>query len=257
MGLAACATPSERFANRAAALGLRSETVPGKGFSHAVFANGAVGRGGPLHVYLAGDGIPWIAGLPARDPTPSDPLILHLMALDSAPSLFLGRPCYHDMAERDGCLGRLWTGARYSETVVASMAAALRRILKRRGDPTLVLIGHSGGGTLAMLLAARLEKTAAVVTIAANLDIDAWTRLHAYPPLNGSLDPVRQPPLAPGIYQIHYAGGRDRIVPAKIVRAGLKGNARLSVEPEYGHVCCWRTIWPRVLSRLARLKTLP
>ena len=41
-----------------------------------------------------------------------------------------------------------------------------------------------------MLLAERLEMTQAVVTIAANLDTDAWTELHGFSALEGSLNPA-------------------------------------------------------------------
>ena len=70
---------------------------------------------------------------------------------------------------------RLWTSARYGDEAVASMAAALRPDLAMEsGYDRVVWVGHSGGGALAMLLAERVPETTAVVTIAADLDTEAW-----------------------------------------------------------------------------------
>ena len=66
------------------------------------------------------------------------------------------------------------------------MVAALRSFLSVHPYPHVVLIGYSGGGTLAWLMASRIPETTRVVTIAANLDIDEWTRIHGDSPLSGS-----------------------------------------------------------------------
>jgi membrane-bound lytic murein transglycosylase len=73
----------------------------------------------------------------------------------------------------------LWTHLRYSPEVVASMVSALRRFLTLHPSRRVVLIGYSGGGTLAWLMAGQVSETAAIVTVAANLDrrLDAHPRL--------------------------------------------------------------------------------
>jgi pimeloyl-ACP methyl ester carboxylesterase len=81
------------------------------------------------------------------------------------------------------------------------------------GYERVAWFGHSGGGTLAVLLAARLPETVAVVTIAANLDTDAWAAYGGHQDLSGSLSPASCPPLSQQIQQRHYAGGKDRVVP--------------------------------------------
>jgi pimeloyl-ACP methyl ester carboxylesterase len=109
--------------------------------------------------------------------------------------------------------------------VVASLAAAARRLLSMAGHAEIVWLGYSGGGTLAMLLAERLPKTSGVVTVAANLDVDDWAEMHSHAKLADSLSPARRPPLPPRVYQRHYAGGQDQIVPLGIVS---RGGSRLS-----------------------------
>jgi pimeloyl-ACP methyl ester carboxylesterase len=248
---AGCVSPSSEFARRAAALGMTQEIVRGDPFEHVVFRTPrSLGR--RLHVYLEGDGTPWFGGLPARDPTPRKPLALALMALDTTPSIYLGRPCYHVVAKGVECPSALWTTERYSDTVVGSMAVSMRRIVEVEGVDEIVWFGYSGGGTLAVLVAARLPQSVAVITVAANLDIDAWTDAHGDQRLVGSLNAARQPPLADRIVQIHYAGGRDRLVPVDIVRRGVSGSGRLVVEPAFDHVCCWEAAWPRILTDVER-----
>jgi len=250
--LGGCAGPAERFDERASALGFGASRVEGEGFAHVVYhpARPRPDGGGILHVYLDGDGTPWERGGPAADPTPREPLVLLLMALDTAPSVYLGRPCYHGLAAAPPCAPALWTNARYSEVVVVSMAAAARRLLSVTGHAEIVWLGYSGGGALAMLLAARLPETVGVVTVAANLDVDGWAEMHSHARLAGSLSPALRPPLPPWIYQRHYAGGRDQVVPPGIVAGGGILPGTLRVIPEYDHVCCWVELWPRVLDEV-------
>jgi pimeloyl-ACP methyl ester carboxylesterase len=205
-----------------------------------------------VHVYVDGDGTPWEAGRPAADPTPRDTLVLELMRLDESPSLYLGRPCYHGLAGDPACTPALWTGRRYSEAVVASMAAALSRVLTARAIERVAWIGYSGGGALAVLLAPRVAGTVAVVTVAANLDIDAWTAHHGYLRLAGSLNPASEPALPRHLYARHYVGGRDPIVPLHVVAGGSVDPAGMVVIPEFDHICCWRRLWSSILADLVR-----
>ena len=173
------------------------------------------------------------------------------MALDRGDSLYLGRPCYHGLAQAPGCASSVWTHERYSEAVVSSMETALRRIISAAGTEHVVWIGYSGGGTLVMLLAPRFAQTRDVVTIAANLDIDAWADLHRYARLIGSLNPARQPAIPARIRQRHYVGGRDEVVPWEVVMRGRVDPATIVVVRDFDHVCCWEVMWPQILATLA------
>jgi dienelactone hydrolase len=248
-------TPSARYDAIARDLGLHREIVEGRGYAHAVYARAAAGGGESLHVYLESDGRPWIGETRvAEDPTPSEPVALELLRADPSPAVLVGRPCYHGLKPASGCDPRLWTSARYSEEVVASMASAVQRVADRHRARRLVLIGYSGGGTLAMLLAERVANVRALITVAGNLDTDAWTRLHGYTPLTGSLNPARHAPLPPHISQLHLAGGRDRNVPVALVEPVVRRQpaARLRVYEEADHGCCWTRRWPQILLAIAQ-----
>ncbi len=246
-----CANPAQRLDARATELGYRRVVLQGDGFSHvAYFKDGRGAANKALHVYLEGDGTPWIRRrVPASDPTPHNPLMLELMSLDAAPSVYLGRPCYHGVRSI-ACTPDMWTDKRYSEVVVASMSAALVGV--SAGYQSLVLLGHSGGGTLAMLLAERQPKVRSVVTVAANLDTDNWASLHKQQGLGGSLNPATRPPLRPSIRQMHYAGAEDDNVPPQLVRDAVaqQPGATFKVFPKQDHSCCWREVWPEVLGSL-------
>lgn len=247
LAVIACTSPAREFSQKAAAIGMRAEVVPGTVFQHVVFEQ-ARRSSRTLHVYIDGDGTPWLAWRPASDPTPRNALLLRLMALDPNPSVYLGRPCYHGLSETPPCSNVLWTGQRYSESVVSSMAAALRRVLRAGGFDRLAWFGYSGGGTIAVLLAPRFPETTDLITIAANLDIDAWADLHGYSRLAGSLNPAAQAPMPARIRQRHYVGGKDRVVPIDVIARGPIEPSTLVVVPAYDHTCCWEVIWPSVLA---------
>ncbi|MFQ5470999.1 MAG: alpha/beta hydrolase family protein [Gammaproteobacteria bacterium] len=209
-----------------------------------------------LRVYIEGDGLPWFTRyLKASDPTPKNPLMLSLMSRDTTRSMYLGRPCYFGKAHDKGCSHLIWTEARYSEKVVDSMAHAINNYVYDKGIRHLQFIGHSGGGTLAMLLAERFENTNLVVTLAGNLDIDAWTRYHHYSPLYLSLNPADQAPLSKSVRQIHYAGINDTVVPPEIIDSAIKNQptATYILLDQQDHSCCWNNVWPNILIYINQL----
>jgi pimeloyl-ACP methyl ester carboxylesterase len=246
---AACVvTPADRINGMAAGYGFARETVRGVRFEHVIYRSAAADVDVPLHVYIEGDGSPYLdEATIARDATPRTPVMLTLMALDGAPSVYLGRPCYFGLQAADGCTPVYWTVGRFNEQVVASMAAVIDRFRRARSADGLVLIGHSGGAALAVLLAQRLANVDAVVTLAGNLDTAAWTALHGYSPLDLSLNPSDRPLTAVPLV-LHLAGAEDDVLPpALIAAAAQKIGGRLRVVPQMGHTCCWEQVWPSVL----------
>lgn len=231
--------------------GMRRTLTLGTRFQHVLYAHGDTTTATRIHLYLEGDGLPWETRVRvASDPTPRDPVALKLMELDPVPALLIGRPCYDGLSTSDGCSPWLWTHGRYSREVVESMLLAIERSLPRCGQRHLTLIGYSGGGVLAALLAGRLADVDRLVTIAANLDIDAWTDHHRYSRLVGSLNPATQSPLKSGIRQIHLVGERDRRVPPDSIRGYLARNPQAIIQrfPDFDHRCCWIERWPVILA---------
>lgn len=260
--LAGCVSDPVASSERlAAAGGAEKSVMPGSGFRHVVFSRNLRPEFRPaparIHVYIGGDGRAFLnRHRVSPDPTPANPLALRLMLADPAPAVYVGRPCYHGVADA-GCNPDLWTLGRYSEGVIDSMVAVIGEFGARHPTTELVLFGYSGGGVIALLSAARLGQVGQVVTIAAPLDVAAWTDVHGYTPLVRSLDPARQSAWPPGLRQLHYHGGRDPNVPPELVRgfahrlAALGADAEFQVVAEFDHACCWVDAWSRLLAPLA------
>lgn len=249
--LSACASPAQKINQLAAEYQFKRIKISGDQFNHIAYLKGDVASASTVHVYLEGDGRAWIRKHQiATDPTPLNPVMLKLMALDNQPSVYLGRPCYFGLSTEPACHTDLWTNRRYSQEVVNSMVAALHNIIAK--NQTVVLMGYSGGGTLAMLMAESLPNVTALITLAGNLDIDAWTQLHGYSPLTGSLNPVGRAPLRKRINQWHIAGGKDDNMPAEYIKRALQHQpaAQFLVRPQHNHYCCWEKEWAGILNSL-------
>jgi hypothetical protein len=246
-----CATVSERYESAARAAELTASTISGVDYSHRVFARPSAEGGGRVRVYLEGDGTPWLRGrVVAADPTPRRPFAIELLRRDAGSALLVGRPCYHGGSAEPPCRAEYWTDARYANAVVESLAVAITRAIGERAVDGVTLVGYSGGGALAVLVAERLPAVDRVLTIAANLDLEAWTRLHGYRPLVGSLDPARRERTR-AFEEIHLVGERDRNVPPTIAEsyAAAVSSARIERFP-FDHTCCWVEAWPELLARL-------
>ena len=255
--LAGClALRRERAAAIAEAAGFRAREFDAGAFVLAGFERGTPARGGTLTVYLEGDGRAWVSRTQlAEDPTPSDPLALRLAAVDPAPAiLYLARPCqYVEGAAARHCTPFYWSSGRLAPEVVDAAIRAIDAAMAESGAASVELLGYSGGGALAVLIAARRRDVLRVVTIAADLDLAAWTHHHGVTPMRGSLDPVAEAARVAALPQLHYVGADDEIVPPSIVEgfrraAGLSAD-RLVVVPGYTHNCCWAETWPDLVAR--------
>jgi len=244
-------SPAAKIEQQAASYGFRQAQITSNSFLLTIFINNTLCHHNTLHVYLAGDGQPWWRHRQvAIDPTPSHLLAFDLMRVDNASTVYLGRPCYHGQYQAEACHPLYWTHWRYSATVVNSMASGLIQLLSAYPACRITLIGYSGGGTLAMLIAPKLAAVERVVTIAGNLDVTAWADYHDYSALDGSLNPATEPALPATIAQIHLIGNEDNNIPAEISLSALKRQSDPVILrfPNADHDCCWVDIWPTVLN---------
>lgn len=255
--LCACTSSGQRIDRQAHSVGLSRRIVTGAGFQHVVYMNSAAASHtgiARMLVFLEGDGRPWSddGREPSRDPTTRNPIALQLLGRAQAPGIYVSRPCYQQIVDAK-CSSETWTGARYSREVVASLAAAIQSVASDSGAREIVLIGYSGGGALAVLVAERTRHVAAVLTIVANLDIDAWTQLHGYLPLSTSLNPAASD-IAHPWREWHLSGGRDAVVPTATTTAYFEKYpaAKQWIFADFGHVCCWLEEWPEIEAEALR-----
>jgi pimeloyl-ACP methyl ester carboxylesterase len=245
--LSACAVAPQE-AGLAREGGLAPLMLEGRGFQHAAYARVTDGDA-LLTVFIEGDGSPWTHGgrRVARAPTSRNLVALQLAAQTPGSVLYLGRPCYGLAHPDPACTPRWWTSDRYASEVVMSLASAASGFREAHRLGRMLLVGHSGGGTLAVLLARRLAGLAGVVSIAGNLDPDEWTREHRYLPLTG-LNPALEPSVALELPQWYLIGGRDKTVTEAMAARYLERvpPARIWHYPQLDHSCCWRSVWPPV-----------
>jgi hypothetical protein len=245
-----CISASTKYDRVAEDNGLNRLVTSGRGFQHVIYEKpGTMLRTGSLNVYIGSDGTPWNFNVPSEDPTPRNPMTLRLMLQDLQPAILVGRPCYHGLSRSQGCDHSVWTSARYSRKAVESIASVIEQYLDRHSYRSITLIGYSGGGALATLLAARLKQVDMVLTVAANLDTDAWVSHHNYEPLSASVNPAEEPPLPESIRQVHYFGTLDSVVPMSTTDGYfLVNNAAERHEiADFDHVCCWEEMWQSLL----------
>lgn len=250
VSLYGCSTNAQRIDKLAASAGLQSRLVAGDPHTLVVYEKTSTNPASRLYVYLEGDGSPWgSTGMQtAEDPTARNPLALRLMMQLPGPAIYVARPCYQ---LRDAaCSIDDWTSGRYSGQIVASMTSAIAHETATLNATDVVMVGYSGGGPLAVLIAERLPRVAAVITIGANLDIAAWAQHHHYLPLVHSLNPALSE-LAHAWPEVHISGGMDTVVPVTTSQAYFKRfpAAHQMTIAEADHACCWETQWPALLEQ--------
>ena len=204
-------------------------------------------------IYIESDGAPWrLPDEPPADPTPLKPFVMRMAIADaSSATAYLSRPCqYLSEAARRDCDPRLWMQARFSSEAVAAIGQAVDQIKTSTGAGTVNLVGYSGGGAMAALIAARRRDVNCLVTVAAPLDTNAWTDALGVSRLELSLNPADAAGDLRNVRQTHFRGLRDKLVPPATVNRFIERAKPAAVvdKPDFDHQCCWSDEW-RELSR--------
>ena len=93
------------------------------------------------------------------------------------------------------------------------MDTAVSKLMARSGAVNLHLVGYSGGGAIAVLVASRRADVSSIRTVAGNLDPISLFRAKNVTPLSGSLDPTKAAIKLTEVPQVHFSGSDDIIVP--------------------------------------------
>ncbi len=241
----------------AAKKGWQAEILPAGPFDLAAFFPVSCQSHDPLTVYIEGDGFAWLdRSTPSSDPTPVDPLGLRLALLHpGGNAAYLARPCQYVGAEQMECVSRYWMEARFAPEVITATNQAVDALKSHFGAHHLQLVGYSGGGAIAELVAVRRDDVVRIITVAGNLDPHAWAAHHHLSPLTGSLDPVDYIDSLKQIPQWHFVGKEDEIVPPELAEAFSKRFPPLQqpvvkIVPSYDHHCCWVENWARLIGNL-------
>lgn len=210
-------------------------------------------RSNTLSIYIEGDGFAWLTEeQPSTNPTPLDPLALKLaLAQPEGNAAYLARPCQYVNDEASNCSSRYWTQMRFAPEVITTMNQAIDVLMRRFGATRLMLVGYSGGGAVAALVAARRDDVKGLITVAGNLDPSTWAAYHRVSPLAGSLNPADEIEALQDIPQWDFVGQQDRNIPPALVkqfaeRFPAAHRPTVLVEHGFDHHCCWVQAWPRI-----------
>ncbi|SCK24697.1 alpha/beta fold hydrolase [Vogesella sp. LIG4] len=239
----------------AAPAGLKREQVATGQFVLTAFAR-ITRADQALTVYIEGDGLAWLSRSQAStDPTPLAATGLALAAVDPAANVvYLARPCqFTPMELNPGCSEPYWTGKRFAPEVIASMSAAVSHFAAQVPGQRIHLVGYSGGGAVAVLMAARRSDIASIRTVAGNLDSELVNRLHHVSPMPESENPAAFAAQIAKIPQLHFSGADDTVVSPEVADyfIQLTGGrcAQARTVPAMTHSGDWSRVWPALLAQ--------
>ncbi|CUW39627.1 putative Esterase/lipase/thioesterase [Magnetospirillum sp. XM-1] len=208
----------------------------------------------PIDIYIEGDGLAWVSRSEVSlDPTPREAMGLQLAAQDRAPNVvYLARPCqFTARAKNPACGIPYWTGKRFAPEIIAAMNQAVDQVAAHAPGQKINLIGYSGGGAVAVLVAARRQDVASIRTVAGNLDHAEVNRLAKVSPLSGSLNAIDAAGQLAKTPQIHFSGSADSVVPPVIADRFRQASASPCVSvrtvPGATHETGWRERWADLL----------
>ncbi len=205
--------------------------------------------GDTVIIYIEGDGRAWLSrNRISADPTPVSSLVRSWAIRDSrANVVYLARPCQYIATFQPPCTSDDWASKRLSTDIITSLNQAIDQIKRSAQAKQIELIGYSGGGGAAVLIAARRYDVTAIITVAGNLDTNLFATLQHVSPLDGSLNPRDVAPQLGLVKQIHYTGGQDKTVPIDVTQSfmaalPIEHRASIVIVPSATHADGWDRI---------------
>lgn len=209
----------------------------------------------PVNVYIEGDGLAWTSrNEPSLDPTPIEATGLKLATADPGANVaYVARPCqFTPLTLNPHCEVTYWTNKRFSPEVVTALNQALDQLISRRPGQRINLIGYSGGGALAVLLAARRSDVTSIRTVAGNLDHQFVNQLHHVSAMPESLNAMDVASSVANLAQIHFSGSNDVVVPPEVAQRFIAATgsrcAQFHIVPGLKHAGDWQRVWPALLA---------
>ncbi len=210
----------------------------------------------PVTAYIEGDVRGWVPTAdPGVDASPDDYLGLRLATLDPAENVVvISRPCQFEIDDA-ACRSETWKNGRLAAQIYTAVNRALDYTVSVVPRARLNLVGYSGGGAIAALLAARRHDVISLRTIAGNLDPNGNGRTHGSVPQNDFIDPMEIAPRLALLPQEHFVGGKDLLIPPflteNFVKAiGLSYCVKVTPIEEASHKTGWEEAWNEHAERM-------
>ncbi|MGD9592730.1 MAG: hypothetical protein AB7V32_09440 [Candidatus Berkiella sp.] len=208
-----------------------------------------------LHIYIEGDGHSWKTRYQLSDnPTPHQPLALKLAMQDRHDGvIYIARPCQYTPLQLDKhCNPKYWSSHRYATEVIDSINETLDQIKASKKNTNFMLIGFSGGASVAALVAAQRKDVVGLISVAGDLNHELLNKHHKTSPLTGSLNPSQFAHKLKDLPQHHYSGDKDTIVPPWLAQHYAKelNNPRcvkVSTLKGVSHHKGWEQQWSKIV----------
>lgn len=208
-----------------------------------------------IHAYIEGDGNSWRTKYKlSNNPTPKQPLALKLAVADPHPYVvYIARPCQYTPLPLDKhCENKYWSSHRYAPEVITATNTVLNHLQAQIPQAQFVLIGFSGGASVAALVAAQRKDITGLITVAGDLNHVTLGKHHGTTPLHGSLNPSMKAAALHDLPQQHWSGAHDKIVPVWVGRDFVKAVnnphcAQQHILPKATHHKGWVENWPRII----------
>lgn len=228
--------------------------IPTGPFDLVAYAPQQFSTSEPLTLYIEGDGLAWVSSSRISDnPTPRKPIGLGLALQHPRTAVaYLARPCqYVTDTEARGCNKIYWTSHRFAPEVISATNNAIDNLKQHFNAKKIVLVGYSGGGAIAALVATLRNDVIKLITVAGNLDHASWTQQKKLSPLYGSLNPADSWRSLINIPQLHFIGGRDSMIGRDVTESYIgrfpaKKRPSINVIEEFDHACCWVERWSKL-----------
>lgn len=219
-GCASC--PMDDADARAAAASMQRHEITAGSFRMTTYSR-IRDTNQPLTIYIDGDVRGWTPSAdPGVDSTPDDYLGLRLATLDpSINVLYIAHPCQFGIDD-PVCFDESWQSGPYARQILASINRTIDHTTVVFPHPQLNLVGYSGGGAIAAVLAAQRHDVLSLRTIAGNLDPGGDERAHASDPQDDYINPIENAQRLSLLAQVHYVGDKDVFVPPFVTENFVK-----------------------------------
>jgi len=174
--------------------------------------------------------------------------------------VYLARPCQFLFGAPSAgqCVDPLqWTKGRYSDNQLTLIEDAIRQTIGRV-DTALVVVGHSGGGVIALRLAQRARLPIhCTVTLASPIDIKAWQRHHQTNVALDITDPADLADTSASMRAIFLFGAEDQTVPPSAIGRWAKEARRAPTIYEMTRAASHNHGWGDTLNLIDSRRCVP
>lgn len=243
--LAACSSSQNHGFLTDVPVGFEKKLVSGSDFTLTTYQK-ITSDHAPYVFYIEGDGrVATKTGI-SPDPTPQRPVLVNLMLLDNRPNIvYIARPCQYSKSLNSKCSdSSYWTSKRFAEEVVENINQVINQINQSQ---KFSVVGYSGGGGIAVLIASRNQNVRDIVTIGGNLDINKFTSHNRSLPMTGSINPINYAVKIKFVPQMHLSGELDRVVPPFIAQEYVVRSNSICVKHQIiqgaTHSRHWEQFW--------------